>query len=80
LRFGIARLIGKARRTLTDAGAAIGSSHYMAPEQVAGEPVDARTDCWSHRAAGRAVLEVLDGTAVHRWSWNGGSLPYRRVR
>jgi hypothetical protein len=45
LDFGIARASAESR--LTMAGAAIGSTYYMSPEQIQGEGVDARSDLYS---------------------------------
>jgi HAMP domain-containing protein len=64
--FGIARL-AEARaepgRALTTAGTVVGTPQYMAPEQLLGEPVDARTDLW---AAGAVLFECLTSRPVHQ--------------
>jgi serine/threonine protein kinase/tetratricopeptide (TPR) repeat protein len=78
LDFGLARPeleapIGQATG-MTRTGIVMGTPRYMAPEQAAGEPVDARTDVFAAGAilfemlagrpafAGRTVLEVLHAT------------------
>src|SRR4030095_14367450 len=43
---------------LTGSGVALGSSAYMAPEQVSGDPVDPRTDIFSF---GVLAFELLSG-------------------
>jgi eukaryotic-like serine/threonine-protein kinase len=43
---------------LTHAGAVLGTPGYMAPEQITGDPVDARTDLF---AVGAIVFEMLAG-------------------
>ena len=54
--FGIARFARSETRTLTDK--AIGSVHYISPEQAAGGAIDARTDLY---AVGVILYEMLTG-------------------
>ncbi len=54
--FGIARFARSETRTLTDK--AIGSVHYISPEQAAGDVIDARTDIYS---VGVMLYEMLTG-------------------
>ena len=54
--FGIARLVDAARVTST--GMMVGTASYLAPEQVAGEPVGASADVY---ALGLVLLECLTG-------------------
>lgn len=54
--FGIARFSDKATRTMTDQ--AIGSVHYIAPEQARGEITDGKTDIYS---IGVMLYEMLTG-------------------
>jgi eukaryotic-like serine/threonine-protein kinase len=56
--FGIARSASNSDRNLTQTGFAIGSAHYMAPEQVRGQPADARSDIYS---AGVTLFELVTG-------------------
>ena len=64
--FGIARLFGYSR--LTSAGNVLGTAEYMAPEQAAGLPVDARADLYSLGALMYALL-------ARRPLFRGKSLP-----
>jgi eukaryotic-like serine/threonine-protein kinase len=62
LDFGLARpeIDGSYSGTsdVTHSGVVMGTPRYMAPEQVAGEPVDARSDLF---AAGAIIFEMLAG-------------------
>jgi serine/threonine-protein kinase len=67
LDFGIAKLTqpggAEAARhtglpTETEAGTVVGTAGYMSPEQVRGEPVDARSDIFS---VGTTIYEMLTG-------------------
>ncbi|HMK73816.1 MAG TPA: serine/threonine-protein kinase, partial [Myxococcaceae bacterium] len=82
LDFGIAKLVESARRRephglmdateapsggATGTGRVIGTPGYMSPEQVRGDPIDARTDSFS---LGEVLYEMLSG----RRAFPGGSL------
>lgn len=61
--FGIARLIDSAKVTST--GMMVGTASYLAPEQVAGEPVAAPADVY---ALGLLLLECLTGRREYQGS------------
>ncbi len=58
--FGVAQLAD--RSTLAERGALVGTIPYMAPEQVRGEDVDARTDVYG---LGVMLFEMLAGRLPH---------------
>jgi len=45
--FGLTKRLEGSRTALTRAGDVVGTIHYVAPEQIEGRPVDARTDLYS---------------------------------
>jgi serine/threonine-protein kinase len=55
--FGIARM-AEAPEAMTQAGLIVGTPHYMSPEQVQGNPLDARSDVYS---MGVLIYELLVG-------------------
>ncbi|WP_067813177.1 protein kinase domain-containing protein, partial [Actinomadura kijaniata] len=59
--FGIARLADATR--ITQTGGVAGTPHYMAPEQIRGEPADRRADLY---ALGCVLYEMLTGTCWNR--------------
>ena len=59
--FGIATALGDAQARLTVPGMVVGTSAYLAPEQLAGEVVDARADVY---ALGLVLHECLTGKPV----------------
>ena len=58
LDFGVAKLVDETHLEITRAGTTIGTVGYMSPEQVRGEPADARADVW---AIGVTLYEMLTG-------------------
>jgi serine/threonine-protein kinase len=54
--FGIARIMGRSRQTRV--GSAVGTPHYMSPEQLRGEEVDGRSDLYS---LGAVLFELVTG-------------------
>jgi serine/threonine-protein kinase len=81
LDFGIAR--SEARLVRTDAGQVKGTVGYMSPEQVRGDPVDARSDlyslgvCFWELLAGRRLFEGPQLVEVTRRIL-GGNIPSAR--
>jgi tetratricopeptide (TPR) repeat protein/TolB-like protein len=76
--FGVARSAG--RSELTRAGAVVGTPDYLSPEQVAGEPVDHRSDIY---ALGIVFYEMLTGKLPFPGESQGEILAHRltgRVR
>ena len=67
LDFGLAKVFASSddpmARTLTQEGAMVGTLRYMAPEQVEGRKVDARTDVF---AFGAVLYEMLAGEPAFR--------------
>ena len=57
--FGICRIDDRDATQATQVGSVLGTPHYMSPEQVAGQKVDARSDLFS---AGVVLYQLLAGT------------------
>jgi len=60
--FGIARASSAAGEKLTATGVALGTPHYMSPEQSMGDSVDPRSDVYS---VGCVLYEMLAGEPPH---------------
>jgi len=56
--FGVARIQDATGTHMTQAGSMVGTPAYMSPEQIAGRPVDARSDVFS---AGIILYQFLTG-------------------
>ena len=65
LDFGLARAVQEAgdqtEASITMAGMVMGTPHYMSPEQITGEPLDARSDLF---AVGAILFELLVGNSA----------------
>ncbi len=62
LDFGVAKLLDESPELTAD-GFTVGTPRYMPPEQLRGDPVDARADIYS---LGVVLYEMLDGDAPFR--------------
>ncbi|RKH20057.1 serine/threonine protein kinase [Corallococcus sp. CA047B] len=72
LDFGLARLTENLQdAALTQSGAVMGTAGYMAPEQIRGQPVDARADIF---ALGAVLHEAVSGQLPF-----GGDSPVERM-
>lgn len=58
LDFGLAKQVADPEETATIEGTVLGTAAYMAPEQVEGKPLDARSDVFSF---GAMLFELLSG-------------------
>ena len=56
--FGIAHSLEAASNDLTRTGTSLGTPRYMAPEQLAGDPIGPRTDLWG---LGAVLYQALSG-------------------
>jgi len=70
--FGVARSLDRDR--VTRAGAVVGTLDYLSPEQVAGEPADARSDVY---ALGLLLFEMLTGELPFRSASRAETLAQR---
>jgi tetratricopeptide (TPR) repeat protein len=70
--FGVARSLDRDR--VTRVGAVVGTLDYLSPEQVAGEPADARSDIY---ALGLLLFEMLTGELPFRSASRAETLAQR---
>ncbi|MFY0580478.1 serine/threonine-protein kinase [Cystobacter fuscus] len=75
--FGIAAQSGGAREVLQVGGGVVGSEAYMAPEQIRGDFVDARTDLY---ALGCILYEAVTGQPPFVASRSAGGVLHQHLR
>ena len=84
LDFGLARMVDGATR-ITQTGLALGTPHYMAPEQALGTPIDERTDLYAigvvlyQMVTGRKPFVAESPMAVLRMHLDEAPVPPRRI-
>ena len=69
LDFGIAKMLGDGSALVTTTGSVLGTPAYLAPEQLRGNPVDARADI---HALGVVLFEMLSG--ARPWQATGPAI------
>ena len=72
--FGIAKAFGADDRSLTQTGFVVGTPEFMSPEQLLGEPLDARSDVY---ALGLVAYQCLTGTLPFQMTTPGRALMAR---
>lgn len=89
LDFGLAKLRAGAEditQSIRDTDGAVGTAHYMSPEQATGTVVDSRTDLWSlgvvlyESLSGKLPFQGSSGLAVLRAITEEDPKPLRQIR
>ena len=75
--FGIAKVVGGAKTSITTAGQVVGTPAYMAPEQARGDELAADTDVYE---LGTTVFELLAGRLPYSEEGDLMAILYRHVR